>query len=92
MTTTTKSKRIDTAKLLARLGACDDAREWADSMPAKRAWLRCQRGEWLLWFASRVRVDRKLVVLAACDCAELALQYVRAGEERPRKAIETARA
>ena len=37
-------------------------------------------------------VDRRLVVLAACDCAETALRYVPAGEDRPRRAIETARA
>ena len=37
-------------------------------------------------------VDRRLVVLAACDCAETALRYVPPGEDRPRRAIETARA
>jgi hypothetical protein len=36
-------------------------------------------------------VDRKLVVLAACDCAEQALRFVPDGENRPRAAIETAR-
>ena len=36
--------------------------------------------------------SRQDVVLAACDCAEPALRYVRVGEDRPRKAIETARA
>jgi hypothetical protein len=34
---------------------------------------------------------REKVVLAACACAELALKYVPAGEERPKQAIETAR-
>jgi hypothetical protein len=33
-----------------------------------------------------------LLVLASCDCAELALVHVPDGEDRPRRAIETARA
>lgn len=37
------------------------------------------------------RVDRRRLVLAACDCAETTLRYVPAEEERPRIAIETAR-
>ena len=32
--------------------------------------------------------SRKKVVLAACQCARLALKYVKSGEERPLKAIE----
>ncbi|KKK78850.1 hypothetical protein LCGC14_2839430, partial [marine sediment metagenome] len=44
-----------------------------------------------LWAAEKVSVDRKLLVAAACDCAELAFPYVPSGEDRPRIAIETAR-
>jgi len=35
---------------------------------------------------------RQKVVLAACACAETALKFVKAGEVRPAKAIEVARA
>ena len=31
----------------------------------------------MLWYAARVGVEHKLLVLAACDCAETALQYWR---------------
>ncbi len=41
--------------------------------------------------AVRLGVDSKLLVLAACDCAEPALKHVSKGEARPRIAIETAR-
>jgi len=34
---------------------------------------------------------RKHLVLAACDCTELALKYVVGGEDRSRKTIETTR-
>jgi hypothetical protein len=37
-------------------------------------------------------VERRRIVMAACDCAEMALNLVPSGEERPRIAIETARA
>jgi hypothetical protein len=50
----------------------------------------------MLWLAGKMADKpgwwtRKQVVLAACDCAETALKYVKAGEDRPQKAIETAR-
>jgi hypothetical protein len=35
---------------------------------------------------------RNEVVLAACDCAETALRYVKAGDDGPRKCIATVRA
>jgi hypothetical protein len=84
----------DWRETLARLGACEDAAAWAKGFTgtARQAWLACERGDWLMWLCARLEVDRKLVVTAACDCAERALKFVPAGEDRPRKAIETARA
>jgi hypothetical protein len=49
----------------------------------------------MLWLAGRLvknDEDRKPIVLAACACARLALQYVPKGELRPLHAIETAEA
>lgn len=62
------------------LGACRDACEWIAGLPrmsAKRAWETCERGDWLLWITARAGVDRRLVVLAACECARLSLVHVR---------------
>ena len=82
-------------KLVAN-SACTEAREWAATQetPAK-AWASCERGDWMLWWCGKLSgasegKGRKLLVLAACDCARLSLKYVKAGEERPLKAIETA--
>jgi hypothetical protein len=73
-------------------GACADAIAWCLTQPTyEQAWEACHRADWLLWLAVRY-CDRKVVVMAACACARTALQYVPAGEERPRKAIETAEA
>ena len=89
-------KRPHWRTTLARLGACPDARAWAKTQPdIATAWNACDRGDWLLWIAARVITDpaeRMLVVLAACDCAETALVHVPAGEDRPRKCIDTVRA
>ena len=79
-------------KKLAELDACSPARDWVGDKTLAEAWQTCQRGDWLLWLAAKANIDRRLLVLAACDCAEPALVYVPAGEDRPRIAIETARA
>ena len=70
---------------------CREALVWARAQPSyAKAWRACRRGDWLLWLAARVGVDRRLIVLAACDCARLSLRYVPAGDDRSRVAIETA--
>ena len=80
-------------EILRKYGACDEAIAWAESQPnAATAWAACERGDWLLWLAARVNLDRKLLVQAACACARQALQYIRPGEDRPRLAIEAAEA
>ena len=77
-------------QFLADHQACVDARVWLgdlDLAPAQ-AWRECPRGDWLLWAAVTVGVDRTLVVRAACACARLALQYLPAGELRPLRCLE----
>ena len=75
---------------IAKHGPCNEAVAWIGKRTPKQAWEQCPRGDWLLWIAARVGVDRKLIVRAACDCARTALKYVPRGEDRPRIAIETA--
>jgi hypothetical protein len=73
---------------------CIDAREWVEARPDRtlaELWAECPRGDWMLHLAARAGVDRRHVVLAACDVSALALAHVPAGEERPRRAIEVAR-
>ena len=83
--------------LLTSLKACTEAKEWAEGKSLQSVWKTCKRGDWLLWLCERMADKpgwhtRKDVVLAACDCAETALKYVKEGEDRPRKCIETVRA
>ncbi len=77
-------------KLIA-MNACTEAVEWCGSRGLVKAWRECPRGDWMLWLAGRIDIDRKLLVLATCDCAETALQYVPEGEDRPAKCIQVAR-
>lgn len=83
---------------LVKLGACKDAVEWAKTQPsAAAAWKSCEDGAWMLWIAGRTCGKRgsaahRRVVLTACACARLTLKYIPVGEDRPRKAIETAEA
>ena len=80
------------ASQLKRLNACSEAREWVGKKSLKTAWRQCENGDWMLWLAGELGVDRRLLVLAACDCARTALKHVPKGEDRPLKAIEVAEA
>ena len=79
--------------LLVRLNACPEAVEWARGYRSlAAAWAACERGDWMLWLAGRVSgrpgsKSRRLVVLAAADCAATAEWYVPAGETRPAECV-----
>ncbi|MBS1805189.1 MAG: hypothetical protein JST28_17655, partial [Acidobacteria bacterium] len=87
---------LEFKKLLRKLYACDEARQWASGKDLADAWATCPRVDWMLWLLAKMADQpgwptRQQIILLACDCAETALQYVKPGEERPRIAIETAR-
>jgi hypothetical protein len=81
---------------LVRLGACQVAIDWARTQPNEReAWRNCKRADWMLWLLGRLckrLTQRRILVLAACDCAGITLKYVSKTETRPREAIRVARA
>jgi hypothetical protein len=71
--------------------ACGEAVIWARTQEsAQQAWDACERGDWMLWLLAKWNANRKKLILAACECARLALKYVPKGEERPLQAIEIA--
>ena len=60
------------------LSACEAAVEWAKRQPSLAvAWERCGRGDWMLWLLARHSAERGLLVIAAADCAALALPFAR---------------
>jgi hypothetical protein len=84
--------------LLSQLDACQDALNWLGyQRDLETAWAECPRADWMLWLLGHMAGQegwptRVQVVLAACECVEPALRRIPAGEERPRRAIEVARA
>jgi len=63
----------------------------------QQMWTTTDCGDWLLWFCTHM-IDQpgwpthQQVVLASCQCARLALRYIKPGQGRPLNAIETAEA
>ncbi len=90
----TTAETTDMQSLLAFArdrGACSEARLWLNTQTDPRvAWEMCERPDWMIWFARRRNVARKVLVRIACDCARTVLRFVPEGEERPRLAIEAA--
>ena len=67
------------ARQLAAIGACSEAVTWARKyrLPLA-AWRACKRGDWMLWAVGKLAGppgsdSRRPLVLAACECARLAL-------------------
>jgi hypothetical protein len=83
---------------IKRLGACEEAiKDAHEYETSQELWDKCERGDWLLWLIGKLSGkpesdSRRKLVLTACKCARLSLQYVKEGELRPLKAIETAEA
>jgi hypothetical protein len=56
----------------------------------EQAWENCFRGDWMLWLASKLKIDKRKLVLAKALCAETVIHLVE--DERSVQAIETAKA
>ena len=87
--------KLKLSTILSRLDACGNARTWAANQPdLQTAWTNCKRSDWMIWLLARTSLDQNdpRLRLMACDFAEAALVYAPAGEDRPRRAIEVARA
>src|ERR1017187_10238258 len=81
---------------LKSLRACSEAVAWFEQQTnITTAWKTCARGDWMLWLLGNFNCEpdsnsRRKLVLCACQCARLALKHIKAGEDRPLIAIETA--
>jgi hypothetical protein len=75
--------------------ACESAVAWARTQESlAQAWVNCTRGDWMLWLLGKNvgepgSEDRKPFALACAECARLALPFVKGGEFRPVRCIET---
>ena len=87
---TSKIKSNHWSELLLQINAYSNCYYYARTISYKEFWDNSPRGDWLLHFVcNEGSTPRKLIVKAACQCARLSLPYVKQGELRPLKAIET---
>ena len=49
--------------------ACQDAQNWAKGRTIEQAIDECHRGDWLLWLAEELGVEKRLLVGTAGHCA-----------------------
>lgn len=68
---------------------CQDGLEYYKSKSDfMTAWNDCQRGDWMLWIAHKLGVDKRILTLAKGKCAETVKHLMK--DERSRKVVEVA--
>jgi hypothetical protein len=81
----------DIQQVLRALDACGDSKIWCkynDIVSLEQAWQQCKRGDWLLWLAHTLGVDKRKLILAKAKCAATVLHLMM--YERSKKAVEVA--
>lgn len=74
---------------LEKFHACNEAILYVKSQRnATLAWQNCPRGDWMLWIASRLKVDERLLTLTKGKCAETVLHLMK--DRRSRYAVKSA--
>ena len=77
------------SQLLNNLGACTEAKEWADGKSWQEVYDTCHRGDWLLWLYHRSKCyDFKKLTLAKGLCANTVRHLMK--DERSLKAVDAA--
>lgn len=74
--------------LLKRPDTCPVAREWAGDKSIEDVVATCEWGDWLLWLAEKVGVEKRLLVLAGGLCANTVRHLMR--DERSLKGVDMA--
>lgn len=77
-------------ELLEDLDACGIARDWAAAKTIEEVVAECHRGDWLLWLAAQVNVDKRKFTLAKAHCANMVRHLMK--DERSLNAVDIAMA
>jgi hypothetical protein len=56
-------------EILKTLKACEGAIEWVQDRTIEQAVADCHRGDWLLWLADKLEIDKRKLTLAKGMCA-----------------------
>ena len=63
---------------LEKLNACEEAVEWASQQKSfPSAWEACERGDWMLWLAYKLRIDDRKLTMAKYHCAAQVLHLMK---------------
>ena len=74
---------------LINLGACSEAKEWAEGKSWQEVYDTCHRGDWLLWLYRRSKdYDLQKLTLAKGFCANTIRHLMK--DERSLKAVDAA--
>lgn len=79
---------ITLQELLKDLNACKEAHDWVGDKTIEQAVAECPRGDWMLWLAGRVGVNRQSLILAAGHCANTVRHLMT--DERSTNAVDAA--
>jgi hypothetical protein len=62
---------MKTKKIVNNFSPCSEAREWMKAQKnSTEAWKNCERGDWMLWIAKKLKVDDKKLTMAKAMCAK----------------------
>ena len=65
--------------------ACGSSIQWIEEkniQSLEEAWYTCKRGNWLLWMAEKLKVDKRKLVLCAALYAHTVMQYMEDAKSR----------
>lgn len=71
--------------------ACNPSIQWIEEkniQSLEEAWNACERGDWLLWMATKLKVNKRKLVLCAALCAHTVVQRMQ--DARSRDAVRVA--
>ena len=75
-------------EILIKLNACRGAIEWVGDRTIEQAVADCHRGDWLLWLASKLEIDRRKITLAKGLCANTVRHLMT--DDRSKNAVDAA--
>ena len=75
-------------ELLIKLNACNEARKWASNKSIDEIWATCHRGDWMLWIARKLNIDKRVLTLAKGHCANTVRHLMK--DERSIAAVDMA--
>ena len=75
-------------ELLLKLRACGLAIDWAGDKTIEEIWATCHRGDWMLWLARKLDIDKRVVTLAKGHCANTVRHLMK--DERSIDAVDMA--